>query len=176
MQFLQMDIRIGRNAKRMIAESRVSGFSGALAALELFYHGFNARLPEILASAWHCDDLIQLNNPLGGIMRGPESINQLYQGVLNGRARVWVEFFDVVAYSSDHVVVFAGSERGECEAKGETLQLQIRTSRIFAFEEGGGWKQVHHHGSIDDPELLKKYQQFVGRAGAERSLDQGVNE
>jgi hypothetical protein len=33
---------------------------------------------------------------------------------------------------------------------------------IRAFRRAGGrWRQVHHHGSIDDPDLLGAYQQAV---------------
>ncbi len=44
---------------------------------------------------------------------------------------------------------------------GETkINLAIRTSRIFKLmnEE---WKQVHHHGPIEDPSLLDIYQKAV---------------
>ncbi|MFF4402980.1 hypothetical protein [Streptomyces sp. NPDC001404] len=36
----------------------------------------------------------------------------------------------------------------------------IRTSRYFRYE-GGFWRQYHHHGSIDAPDLLRAYQQAV---------------
>jgi len=39
---------------------------------------------------------------------------------------------------------------------GEEITLAIRTSRIFE-KVDGLWKQVHHHGSIEDAELLSKY-------------------
>jgi len=30
-----------------------------------------------------------------------------------------------------------------------------------------GWRQLHHHGSIDDPDMLARYQNFVaGKAAA----------
>jgi hypothetical protein len=28
----------------------------------------------------------------------------------------------------------------------------------------GRWRQIHHHGSMDDADLLARYQRFVGRA------------
>jgi len=38
--------------------------------------------------------------------------------------------------------------------------LAIRTSRIIK-NIAGHWRQVHHHGSIDDPQLLANYQSLV---------------
>ncbi len=40
------------------------------------------------------------------------------------------------------------------------IKLVIRTSRIFKRVERV-WKQVHHHGSIDNPKLLEQYQSAV---------------
>jgi hypothetical protein len=38
--------------------------------------------------------------------------------------------------------------------------LAIRTTRVFRRVEGA-WRQVHHHGSMDDPALLRAYQDLV---------------
>lgn len=40
------------------------------------------------------------------------------------------------------------------------LALAIRTRRVFRQIDGRG-KQVHHHGSIEAPELLARYQSAV---------------
>jgi len=53
-----------------------------------------------------------------------------------------------------------GRERGRFEAAGGTLDLAIRTTRIFRWVDGR-WRQVHHHGSMDDPALLERYQRAV---------------
>ena len=52
------------------------------------------------------------------------------------------------------------TERGSVEADGEKLELAIRTSRVYLLE-AGEYKQVHHHGSIEDPLLLQQYQNLV---------------
>ena len=162
MKIILTDICIGDRAANRSDDSLAPGYVGAVAALETFYHGFNARRPDVLAAAWAGHPLVQLNNPLGGVLRGHAAIDTLYRRVLAGRAQVWVEFFDVVAYEADAVVVFAGRERGECRVGDEVLPLAIRTSRVFAYSDGGGWKQVHHHGSIDDPDALRSYQRLIG--------------
>ncbi len=44
--------------------------------------------------------------------------------------------------------------------KGVVLNMAIRTTRIFRMVDGR-WQQIHHHGSIEDPDLLDKYQKAV---------------
>lgn len=56
-----------------------------------------------------------------------------------------------------------GRERGEFRRGDTVLKLAIRTTRLFRLL-AGHWRQVHHHGSFDDPELLARYQEAV-RAG-----------
>ena len=51
-------------------------------------------------------------------------------------------------------------ESGEFRTVGTLIGLAIRTSRIFRLMDGR-WQQVHHHGSIDDPDLLSRYQRAV---------------
>ncbi|MGH9614320.1 MAG: nuclear transport factor 2 family protein [Bryobacteraceae bacterium] len=35
-----------------------------------------------------------------------------------------------------------------------------RTTRIFR-RDGSRWRQVHHHGSFEDPALLNRYRQAI---------------
>lgn len=102
---------------------------------------------------WAPGNLVSLDNPLGGIVRSLEEIRAIYGRIFGGPARVWVEFHDVVEYADATSVVFAGRERGEFARDGRTVPLAIRTSRFFQyFGPELGWRQVHHHGSIDDAE------------------------
>lgn len=144
--------------------------NGARAALETFYHAFNQRSLSIFDTVWAPDAMIQLNNPLGGIQRGHEGIRTLYQRIFEGPARVWVEFYDIVEYIAGDTVVFAGRERGEFALDGVTVPLAIRTTRVLQYLGAElGWRQVHHHGSIDDADLLQRYQAAVrGEAGSKK--------
>lgn len=152
----------GRSAVDRRVEARESSLEGARAALECFYFAFNQRSLDALESVWAPGPLISLSNPLGGIMRGLDDIRALYQRIFSGPAQVWVEFHDVVEYVGHDTVVFAGRERGEFTRDSRTVPLAIRTSRVFQYFGGPlGWRQVHHHGSIDDPEALARYQQAV---------------
>lgn len=56
--------------------------------------------------------------------------------------------------------VFNAHDTAEMEKNCETIDLAIRTSRIFQ-KSGEEWKLVHHHGSIEDPVLLDRYQRSV---------------
>ena len=130
---------------------------------------FNHCSIEMLTKIWLNRPLIQLNNPLGGILRGYESIRDLYARIFNGATKVWVEFEDIVEYFSGDTAIFAGPERGEFTIGDRIVPLKIRTSRYFQYSENdGGWRQVHHHGSIDNVELLKTYQDAINGYGTTR--------
>lgn len=133
------------------------------AALEQFYAAFNGRDLALMADNWAQTDDIALDNPLGGIRRGWAEIRPLYERVFSGPAMVYVEFYDYTLHLGQDLFYAVGRERGHFR-KGDTeLALAIRTSRVFR-QFGGRWKQVHHHGSIEVPELLARYQSaMLGR-------------
>lgn len=161
-EITQLGAVFGRTAEDRSQLVRQPGLPGALAALETFYFAFNHKSLDGLDRVWANDRLVSLCNPLGGVLRGSESIRSLYHGICAGPTDVWVEFHDIVAYVTTKVVIFAGRERGEFTKRGETTKLAIRTSRVFAwFGPEAGWRQVHHHGSIDEPEALRSYQSAV---------------
>jgi len=160
MEFTLMDRRFGRDAHNLVNETGMQNYEGAVAALETFYYSFNNKDLEIFNKIWTQNCLIQLNNPLGGIIRGINDISNLYRKLFTSNANVWVEFSDIVSYELNDCVVFAGREKGAYSNAKGTVELNIRTTRIFAYINGT-WGQLHHHGSIDDPELLQKYQAAV---------------
>lgn len=152
----------GQDARDRRAEALTPGIEGARAAVETFYHSFNQRSIEVFDAVWAHSDLIALNNPLGGILRGLPEIRALYQRIYDGPADVWVKLHDIVEYATAEMVVFAGREQGEFSREGRTVPLNIRTSRVFAWMgPEAGWRQVHHHGSIDEAEALATYQRAV---------------
>lgn len=157
-----LSLTYGRDAIDRRVEAREPALEGARAALECFYFAFNQRSLDAFEAVWAQGPLISLNNPLGGIMRGLEDIRALYRGIFGGPARVWVEFYDIVEYAGQDTVVFAGRERGEFTRDGRVIPLAIRTTRVFQYFGGQlGWRLVHHHGSIDDPDSLAQYQRAV---------------
>lgn len=128
-------------------------------ALSEFYRAFNNRNLDLMRRNWHPEECV-LDNPLGGIKRGWAEIEPLYQRLFTGTARVKVVFFDYTIHQSGDMFCAAGRERGSFEKGGEKIDLAIRTSRIYRYTDGR-WRQIHHHGSIDDPELLARYQAAV---------------
>jgi SnoaL-like domain len=156
----------GPNARDRLSEAASPEVDGARAALESFYYAFNHRDPEVLERVWLRDPLVQLNNPLGGMLREADDIVALYRRVFDSRARVEVTFGEIVEYRTAGMVVFAGRETGRfTDPAGRTVPLHIRTTRVFAYDQTvARWGQVHHHGSIDDPDALRDYQHAVSSA------------
>ena len=129
-------------------------------ALAEFYDAFNHRNLEIMANNWANASTIAMDNPIGGILRGWGNISAIYDRIFHGQAKVYVEFYDYTIHEHQDTFYTVGRERGYFEIRGHRLELAIRTSRVFV-RINGEWKQVHHHGSIENPELLKAYQKAV---------------
>ena len=149
------------DADRIITGSEPSAGDGsALDALIGFYRAFNHRDLDGLALNWAPADRPSMDNPIGGIRRGWASIREGYMRLFSGRATVRVEFFDFTSEGDENYHLFVGRERGICAASGVNLALRIRTTRWFARLDGL-WRQIHHHGSIEEPALLAEYQRVI---------------
>ncbi len=126
-----------------------------LGALAEFYRAFNRRDLELMRRNWHPEECV-LDNPLGGIRRGWSEIGPLYARLFDSPAEVRVVFFDYTLHLGQDIFCAAGRERGTFEKGNARIDLAIRTSRIYRLVEGR-WRQIHHHGSIDDPDRLRDY-------------------
>ena len=129
-------------------------------ALVQFYCAFNTADLQIMSENWAQSDDTAMDNPLGGIKRGWNEIQSVYEQIFNGPAEVYVEYYDYTIHETTEMFYTIGRERGYFRLDDEEITLAIRTSRIFR-KIGGHWKQVHHHGSIEDPKLLSRYQSAV---------------
>ena len=136
---------------------------GPLLALVDFYDAFNNRDMDKMSKNWAQTDEIAMDNPLGGAKRGWDEIKAVYERIFNGPAKVYVEFYDYTIHETKEIFYAVGRERGEFRIGDIVVPLAIRTSRIFRLIDGQ-WRQVHHHGSIDDSELLARYQSAVKSA------------
>lgn len=125
-----------------------------------FYKAFNGREMLLMEQNWSRGDDILMSNPLGGVKKGWGEIGSVYNNIFNGQATVYVEFYDFTIISTEQMFTIVGRERGSFNTADMSIELAIRTSRIFN-NINGVWKQTHHHGSIDNPELLQKYQTAV---------------
>ena len=144
-------------------KNSISRQSAALKALIEFYAGFNNRDVDRCMQNWaSCDDIVMFN-PIGGIRIGRDAVLQGYKKIMEGETRVYVEFYDYRLYETEALFYVAGRERGYAHRNdGQRIDLLIRTSRVFR-KVGDDWRQVHHHGSIDDPTLLNQYQTLLKR-------------
>lgn len=139
-----------------------TGRSAPERALMDFYRAFNHRDLAHIAQNWSHAKHVVLCNPLGGVKRGWAEIEAVYQRIFTGAATVYVEYYDITLNRVGDLFYATGRERGTFKTAQLELPLAIRTTRIYQ-DINGAWKQIHHHGSIDDPVLLANYQQAVTR-------------
>lgn len=131
-----------------------------LGALEEFYFAFNQRDIVTMSANWLNATDIAMSNPLGDIKRGWGEIRSVYERIFSGPAQVYVEYYDFNIVRSDAMFCAIGRERGWFRKDGAEIELAIRTSRIYRLHDER-WRQIHHHGSIDSPDLLHRYQSAV---------------
>ncbi len=136
------------------------GLTPPLRALSAFYAAFNSRDLKQMAANWAPSADIVMANPVGGLRRGWEEIRAVYAAIFSSPARVRVEFYDYTLHQAPEIFYAVGRERGEFRLGETVIELVIRTSRIYRLLSGQ-WRQVHHHGSFDDPEMLARYQEAV---------------
>jgi ketosteroid isomerase-like protein len=127
-------------------------------ALSDFYQALNERSMELMQANWAQTPDAVMDNPVGGIKRGWNEISAVYERVFSGAAQFWFEFHDYSYHEAGELFYVVGRERGEYRSGKHVLQMAIRTTRVFRRIDGH-WRQVHHHGSIDDANLLAAYQQ-----------------
>jgi hypothetical protein len=125
-------------------DENITDLASPLYALSQFYRAFNSRNLPLMQENWEPSAVSSLDNPVGGVQRGWTNIRPIYERIFQSPATVKVEFFDYTIH----------------DAAGKALGLAIRTTRIFRFRNGR-WRQVHHHGSIDNPQQLAAYQSAV---------------
>ena len=129
-------------------------------ALVEFYKAFNNGDFDLMAHNWLQTPDAAMSNPLGDVKRGWSEIASVYENIFNGPADVYVEYFDYAIYHGSGFFQAVGRERGTFSIGGKTIELRIRTSRTYVMQ-ADGFKQLHHHGSIDEPDLLAAYQNGV---------------
>jgi ketosteroid isomerase-like protein len=138
----------------------ISDLSRPEQALAQFYKAFNSRDLDMIDANFAASDEVAIDNPLGGIRRGADVPHKMYEVVFKSPADVHVEFWDYTIDRVGDVFWAVGRERGTYLDGDAVKDLNIRTTRVFRFIDGR-WRQVHHHGSIEDPKLLADYQSAV---------------
>jgi hypothetical protein len=148
------------------AEPR-AGDGSPLDALIDFYRAFNSGDLNGLAAIWADEDTPSMDNPIGGIRRGWPAIREGYSKLFNGSATVQVVFHDFTSQGGGDWNLFVGREKGICKTPTVSLDLRFRTTRWF-IKTSGVWRQLHHHGSIEEPTLLADYQRAIFGAPLDR--------
>jgi hypothetical protein len=151
MKIINQPIKGGENAKDTLSPYSV---------LVDFYTAFNTQNYQLMEKNWRHTSEVSMSNPLGGVKRGWHEINAVYKKIFSGQANVYVEFYDYAIHSTDHMFLAVGKERGRLTVENKQIELAIRTTRIYVKSEGV-WRQIHHHGSIENPELLSSYQEIL---------------
>ena len=132
-------------------------------ALVEFYAAFNGADMIKMEQNWANEASVIMANPLGGIKTGWRQIRPVYERIFARPQQVYVEYYDITICNTAEQFFAVGRERGYFKDRaGTQIPLNIRTSRVFQ-NRNGQWRQVHHHGSMDNPELLARYQQEVQR-------------
>jgi ketosteroid isomerase-like protein len=129
-------------------------------ALAQFYKAFNSRDLAMIDANFAASDEVAIDNPLGGIRRGADVPHKMYETVFKSPADVHVEFWDYTIDRVGDVFWAVGRERGTYHDGDAVKDLNVRTTRVFRLIDGR-WRQVHHHGSIEDAKLLADYQNAV---------------
>lgn len=130
-------------------------------ALTQFYRALNQRDIDMMRQNWMDSDQAAMDNPLGGIKRGWHEISKTYEALFRSPGAYWFEFYDYTLHQYGDLFYVVGRERRELNLNGQQMKLAIRTSRIFQRDSNGKWRQTHHHGSIDEPQMLAAYRQAV---------------
>ncbi len=138
----------------------VDDSASPLAALIAFYRAFNAADLDGLARSWLDGEVPSMSNPVGGLRRGWPDIRAGYARLFSGPARIRVTFHDFTTQGDDSACLFVGREKGLCESTTGAIALRIRTTRWFV-QRNGAWRQLHHHGSMEEPAMLAAYQQAI---------------
>lgn len=152
--------------KPVTGHEDVADATDPLAALSEFYRALNQRDMALMEQNWDASDEAAMDNPLGGIKRGWEEIRSVYERLFEGDWRYRFEFYDYTLQRYGEVFIAIGRERGQLMKTDDSkLDLLIRTTRVFRFV-AGRWRQIHHHGSIDEPGMLARYQDAVLKRAA----------
>jgi hypothetical protein len=101
-----------------------------------------------------------MDNPIGGIRRGWPAIRNAYSLLFEGPATIQIAFHDFTSQGGSDWHLFVGREKGVRMARFETIDLRFRASRWFV-KVNGLWRQLHHHGSVEEPALLADYQRAM---------------
>jgi ketosteroid isomerase-like protein len=130
-----------------------------IAALTDFYRALNTGDLDLMAQVWWTTDEVSVVNPFGGVVRGWNDISAMYARMFRSM-RFQLALCDYTIHIIGSVFYAVGRERGHIETSRQRLELEVHTTRVFRLEVSR-WHQAHHHGSVDDPEMLQLYKRAM---------------
>jgi limonene-1,2-epoxide hydrolase len=86
----------GPESVNRLKEAEDPGPDGALAVLESFYYAINRRDSNAMREVWAQHPLTQIDNPIGGILRGGDAAVALYDRLFAGPLQFQFTLLDVV--------------------------------------------------------------------------------
>jgi hypothetical protein len=126
-----------------------------------FIAALNSGDLDLMQQNWDRTGEIAMDNPFGGIQRGWVESRGVYERLFAARGQYRFEFYDHTVQPHTDVFIAIGRERGRLVASDALgLDLAIRTTGILRCADAL-WRQIHHHGSIENAEMLARYQQVV---------------
>jgi SnoaL-like protein len=132
-----------------------------------FYHAFNSRSFQLLELNWIDSEDASMESAIGGIERGWTTISKIYGLLLHSRRHITLELRDYSIHRLGETFLAVGSEHGRFTSENGDLDFVIHVSRWFTMVYGR-WRQVHYHGSIDDAQVLARFQSLMGAANVSR--------
>ncbi len=136
-------------------------------SLTQFYFAFNDRDVFLMSANWamQLPELeLSLADSGGKVRRGWNEIRAYYDAIFKSSFRMRLSLPEYTLHQHPEVTFAVGVEHAVLTKEGgEVLEFSIRSTRILK-RIGGRWKQVHYHGSIDDPEALKALQELLPKA------------
>ena len=144
-------------AAPITGKEEIGSLSEPRQALAQFYRAFNNKDEALMAACWDQSSPVTNANQLGGIQGSRDEVLDRYQKIFQAPFHVYAEFVEFGLYDFDEFCVVLGHEQGTFEKDGEKFSFRTRDTRILR-RVNGKWLQVHHHGSFEDPKLLKQFQ------------------
>lgn len=129
-------------------------------ALIEFYQAFNEQSLSLLELNWLDSDETSINSPFGGMARGWTKISGVYHRMFRLTAKPSLELLDYTIRETGDAFLCFGEEAIRFQRNGAVVEVRSQSSRWFT-RAYGRWRQLHYHGSVDEPAHLQELQTWI---------------
>ena len=158
-----MSSPIPRIQEPVTGREQIDDTEQPLHALVQFYRALHSRDLVLMERNWDASPEAAMDNPLGGIKRGWSEIRGTYERLFASPWEYSFPFWDYTLHRAGDVFWVVGRERGRLTRGEQVIVVPIRTTRLFRRADGR-WRQIHHHGSVEEPAVLARYLEAVRQA------------